>query len=135
MKATLTSEQLKKRKKTNLIIISAAAVIFLAIAFITTDGEKDDAINVALLQARMERTAKELISQKLKAPSTAKFGPVEYLKKGNDITMRGYVDAENSFGAMLRNSWYVVINFTGTTEADLDSTHKYKIVLNELVQN
>lgn len=86
-----------------------------------------------ILKIKMERMAKGLITEKLKAPSTSKFGDIEYTHKGNDIMMRGFVDAQNSFGVMLRSKWYVVINFTGTTKADLDSSQKMKLIINELI--
>lgn len=55
-------------------------------------------------------TAKNIISKNLKAPSTAKF--LSYDRQsitisGNIYTVNGYVDAQNSFGAMLR-SYYTV---------------------------
>ena len=121
-----------KRKRTNLIIIGITVVMLLGIFSLVPkdEGEYDE----GLLQLRMERIAKGLISDKLKTPSTAEFGDIEYTHHGTDILMRGYVDAQNEFGAMLRSKWYVVINFTGTTKADLDSTNKFTIVTNELIE-
>lgn len=137
MKPTLTPEQLAKRRKINSITIIVTLSILLIIGLIVKGDKTIDApkpYSEGLLKIRTERMAKNLITEKLKSPSTAKFGDVEYVHKGSDISMRGYVDAQNSFGAMLRNKWYVVINFTGTTEADLDSTNKYKLLVNELIQ-
>jgi hypothetical protein len=43
----------------------------------------------------------------LKAPGTAKFGGEEYSTRNTDIPVRvsGWVDAENSFGALVRNRY------------------------------
>jgi len=55
-------------------------------------------------------TCREFISDRLKAPSTAKFERynsskvVKYDYDEWKVTM--YVDAENSFGAMMRNDFY-----------------------------
>ena len=62
--------------------------------------------------------AKEYVKNSLKAPSTAKFQSpanfaVQHLKGGKDNPnqdlwkVSGYVDAQNSFGAMMRNRFYI----------------------------
>lgn len=62
--------------------------------------------------------AKIYVEQRLKSPSTAKFqDTVDFAvapakdKKGKPLKdvweVSGYVDAQNSFGAMLRHNWYV----------------------------
>jgi hypothetical protein len=64
-------------------------------------------------EAAAEVYAKELVKQSLKAPRTAKFPSI--FNGGTKVSYRGdckyairsYVDAENSFGAMLRTHWYV----------------------------
>jgi hypothetical protein len=51
----------------------------------------------------------DAVSQQLKAPGSADFQgklDVDYDNSGNgDITVVGWVDAENSFGAKLRTHW------------------------------
>lgn len=55
--------------------------------------------------------ATEFVRRQLKAPSTAEFSPIEEtsIKKMNENTWRvtGYVDSQNSYGAMLRSYWRV----------------------------
>jgi len=58
----------------------------------------------------------------LKAPSTAKF---EYLPDAsiedlgnNTFDMNSYVDAQNSFGAMLRTNYYCKIQYIGADASD-----------------
>lgn len=52
---------------------------------------------------------KEAVSQQLKAPGSADFQSrldVDYTTSGGDnITVAGWVDAQNSYGAKLRTSW------------------------------
>jgi hypothetical protein len=62
--------------------------------------------------------AEQSISKQLKAPSTADFSgysetQVAKLKNGgpNDWIVMGFVDAQNDFGAKLRNNYQVVIEF------------------------
>lgn len=48
-----------------------------------------------------------IVKAALKAPSTAKFQyPMYVIKHPNGASVSGYVDAQNSYGAMLRNSFY-----------------------------
>ncbi len=63
------------------------------------------------------RRAIELITKVLKAPSTAEFPGIVWdadqyritRYQGGLIDVRSYVDAENSFGGMLRTQWRVVL--------------------------
>ena len=53
--------------------------------------------------------AQELVKKELKSPSTASF-PWDFnaytvTRKGDQFTVKGYVDAQNSFGAKLRNKF------------------------------
>lgn len=60
---------------------------------------------------------KETVKQALKAPSTAKFCKYrEFLIQTHSdslYTIRGYVDAQNSFGAMIRNNFTVQLRWLG----------------------
>lgn len=53
--------------------------------------------------------AEEFVYERLKAPSTAQFGPLDYSKYDSKNHISGYVDAQNSFGAMLRT--YFVLSY------------------------
>lgn len=53
------------------------------------------------------------VKEILKAPSTAKFPGLDewgFDKKDGIVTIQGYVDSQNSFGAMLRNKFQVKYN-------------------------
>jgi hypothetical protein len=54
------------------------------------------------------------VTQKFKAPSTAEFPNDKYeyhIDAGETVTIKSYVDAQNSFGAMLRANWVCTIKF------------------------
>lgn len=58
--------------------------------------------------------AQIFIRRQLKAPSTAKFPPCSDMNithTGNTWFVRSYVDAQNSFGAMLRNGFLVEMDY------------------------
>lgn len=69
--------------------------------------------------------AESLVKDKLKAPSTAKFpspvGNYTVDQSGNSYIVTGYVDAQNSFGAMVRENWLATFEMGDT------SGSKYKI--------
>ena len=67
--------------------------------------------------------AQTIVKRKLKAPSTAEFcstSEARISQKGDTWTIKGYVDAENSFGAKLRNNFIVVITFSDGTHYTID---------------
>ncbi len=66
-------------------------------------------------------TAQEFIRGKLKAPRTAKFSVPNWDEKTawkeikpHRWAASGFVDAQNSFGAMIRDDWFAVLDWTGT---------------------
>lgn len=62
--------------------------------------------------------AKELVTAHLKSPLTAKFpnySECSYQKGEDGVYMVvGYVDSQNSFGAMIRETWGCMIQEVGT---------------------
>ncbi len=69
--------------------------------------------------------AEELVKGQLKSPSTAKFpwgnSSFSVTKNGKKYTVKGYVDAQNGFGATVRQYW------TATFELEDTSGTKIKI--------
>lgn len=68
--------------------------------------------------------AEKVVKDNLKSPSTAEFcKSSEYTVScvGNTWTVKGYVDAQNSFGATLRNNFTVKFTFSSSNEYTVDS--------------
>jgi hypothetical protein len=58
--------------------------------------------------------AREFVKDRLKAPATASFSHCPgdaWREKGGDWEIRGYVDAQNTFGAKLRTSYFVRLHW------------------------
>ncbi|SNR98957.1 hypothetical protein SAMN06272737_1579 [Blastococcus mobilis] len=58
------------------------------------------------------------VEDRLKAPSSADFSGYfdsYVIQSGDEYTVSGYVDAENSFGAMLRSEWTCTVRDGGDT--------------------
>jgi hypothetical protein len=64
--------------------------------------------------------AKDFVQRNLKAPTTAKFPPfreISHTYKGNCThRITGTVDAQNSFGAVIRNSFDVTVRYDRSQE-------------------
>lgn len=93
------------------MVALAVTVIFAEKTFDET--EKDDYGNTT---ADVWSAAKDTVSSKLKAPSTAKFctrSEATIERSNNRWTVSGWVDAQNSFGATIRNDFTVVIVYSG----------------------
>jgi hypothetical protein len=57
--------------------------------------------------------AEKFILSGLKSPTTAKFSGASYKQRGaNVFLVSGYVDSQNSFGAMLRGTWLCLVSNT-----------------------
>lgn len=70
--------------------------------------------------------AKDFIKQNLKSPSTSKFPISDFSYSNPDadkktIIIKSYVDAENSFGAILRKNYYVKLRFKSGDWADIQN--------------
>lgn len=77
------------------------------------ETEKDDYGNTA---DDAWSAAKDVVSSKLKAPSTAQFSDrskATITRDGTTWTVSSWVDAQNSFGATIRNDFTVVIVYSG----------------------
>jgi hypothetical protein len=103
--------------------MGCAVVILIAIGiwiFSSLGGGSSDGGNSGGLSEVAAYTAcQEFVEDRLVAPSTAKFGggPSQVTDSlgGSRYEVATYVDAENSFGAMIRNNFTCVVERTGDT--------------------
>lgn len=94
-----------------LAVLAAILVSCVAIVSKGHDSSSDSRRQVAAFNA-----CKHAVEDQLKAPSSADFQSVftaDYSFTSTAVTVSAYVDAENSFGAKIRNNW--------TCEADVNS--------------
>lgn len=66
--------------------------------------------------------AQEFVTDQLKAPATAKYpsSATSVRLVGKKWHVRGYVDSQNSFGALIRSEWHCVVYTTDGTNWSLD---------------
>ena len=80
-----------------------------------SDGKKRFDLSAVTLtpneQAEFQGLARDAVSARLKAPSTAEFDNWKLKRSKDEIMVVGTVDAQNTFGAKIRYSFIVTINF------------------------
>lgn len=82
------------------------------------DQEREAAeIASRTMPARAYRMAQKFVRERLRAPATAVFPPISEVSIGevekNLIFVTGYVDAQNGFGALIREPFAVIMRYEG----------------------
>lgn len=109
-------EQPKKRPAPTwfLVLVTVAVVVICGVACNSirsrnTSGPSDlDAQSIC----------HTFVERQLKAPSSAEFSGDRVTHSGSTWTVKGSVDAQNSFGAMLRKSYTCVVTPTNSSGAN-----------------
>lgn len=94
---------------TGCLVVPVVLVLVFVISLIGGGGSDDDEVNDYAARLQCEDWLKE----KLKAPSSAKFVDTVVAGGPSAWTVSGEVDAENSFGAMIRAQWTCSIRLDG----------------------
>ena len=99
--------------KTKKLLCLLICLILLMVVVVGCGNDSDN------LDTEAKVYAEQAVEKMLKAPSTAKFsgwGDTKITKVNeNTYNIKGYVDAENSFGAKLRKNYSVDVVFSGKT--------------------
>jgi hypothetical protein len=91
-------------------------IVVLVVAFFVYSATRDRSGDEARDQPVLAQIACEnAVKNSLKAPSTAKFTGTQASATGSSYRVTGAVDAENSFGAALRNTFECSVTFSGDT--------------------
>lgn len=95
-----------------LVLISGASIAFFS-------GTPDDVDRYGHDWADMIVIAEDAVKEQLKSPSTAEFSPKDettFTIEDNVWEISGWVDAQNSFGATIRNTYTVKVTFDSETK-------------------
>lgn len=96
-----------------LVMIVAPLLLFVACTAIFS-AMGDDGPSSSENRYYAEQACKRSVERQLKAPSTADFSISSVDEKSsNEWSVSGTVDAENSFGAKIRNSWTCIATKSG----------------------
>ncbi|OVZ93045.1 hypothetical protein CBW54_02915 [Yersinia kristensenii] len=105
---------------TDLILLSGilGIIVFIYIFFSSNKEKEIDYCSDSVLAYTY---SKELIAKTLKSPTTAKFPPYSDIRirpiNNCQFEIDGYVDAHNSFGAMIRTKYKANIKYDNKTES------------------
>lgn len=103
-----------KRIKSLFSVIVIGFILFLFASCSNSDSSKEKDFDDYAWDAKI--CAMEIVKQNLKAPSTADFPAPSLMSASNSYgdtwVVEGYVDAENSFGAMIRENFTVTLTLT-----------------------
>ncbi|MBR2320269.1 MAG: hypothetical protein IKA50_05760 [Clostridia bacterium] len=101
--------------KTIATIVTVAIVVLIAVFLFKACSEIDTEDNYNT-EGRAIVCAEMAVEERLKSPSTAKFCPSYEMTAtnlgGDNWKVTGYVDAQNSFGAEVREYWTVTFTLT-----------------------
>jgi hypothetical protein len=108
---------MKEQARNRLIFVIIIAIAFVCIAIqlipFKHQPERKDKLQTAYYMAIM------VMEKQLKAPATAKFASKNesnISKLGDNLyEVTSYVDAQNSFGALIRTSFTIVVKDEGET--------------------
>jgi hypothetical protein len=121
-------------KKQNNLLIGAIVGIFIIISCICSaifssdgggSGGDDNKNKVTDHNTMASVICKEYVKNSLLSPSTADFpwpsssDTKEFANKIYEV--RSYVDAQNGFGAMIRNNYYCQLQYTGADTSDAEA--------------
>jgi hypothetical protein len=82
--------------------VCPAYMLLLALSFVRCAAPCEN-------EGSLKELARESVSSQLKAPASAKFSAEQVIptKDGNGVFVNGVVDAQNQFGAMIRENYMV----------------------------
>lgn len=96
-------------------LIAVGLVVLVGVLFGTGGGEDGDAgMDPEVERYDAQRVCEDFVKDRLKAPTTAEF-ETAVTGGGGTYTVTGAVDAENSFGAKVRNQFTCRVRGDGET--------------------
>jgi len=102
------------------VALLAMLALCVAGAALALSGDESQDPAVADRAVDAEIMCEEFIGRRLKVPATAKYSHTQTLKDGARYTVIGHVDAENSFGAMVRTDYTCVVADQGNGKWSLE---------------
>jgi hypothetical protein len=121
------TKPVKEKKKTSpvtwfvviiIIVLTFGSLIssFSGYSGSSSSSRRSSSPSMESLKYQAKSHAKDIVRENLKAPSTAKFSTVTILEqKRGHYLLQVDVDAQNSFGAMIRNNFMVILFLENNT--------------------
>ena len=100
------------------VVVIIVLSVWVLVMFFGNSGGSGTSTTPKYDEFGAKLNCQNFIKKRLKAPSTADFAPHRDLKiSGSDLewTVIGFVDAQNSFGAKIRQTYICKIHYQGNT--------------------
>jgi hypothetical protein len=113
----------KKRMSLGTFLAVVFAVL-VTMAFLLGSNEDGSQPDAEELRFGAQDVCHQFVEDRLRAPATAKFEAYReatITNTGSQYTVRGHVDAENGFGALIRSHYSCVVRHTTDQSFDLVS--------------
>lgn len=114
---------------------SVSVIIFVTVFVLLQFSGSGKSKNTPADESSMAHIqCKEFVRGRLKAPSSAEFTFLDFAatKYGdNNYVIRSYVDAQNSFGAKLRNSYVCSVKWNGGSDSDIQNWELISLDISE----
>lgn len=106
------------------IFLLGVVVYFVALlAGEDSTGSNRSEPDTAVLRQGACSVAHDFVRDRLRSPSSARFQncrDVQIINTGNRWKVEGHVDAQNAFGATLRNRYVAILTYEGTTSGSMN---------------
>ncbi|MGO3846477.1 hypothetical protein [Agrococcus casei] len=83
-----------------------------------TPSSSNGSPSTSVLEIEAKIWCEDAVRESLKAPSSADFVDVNSNRQGAQVIVNGKVDAQNSFGAMIRNEFQCTVSIGDDGELD-----------------
>ena len=120
-------KSIAQQKMVGIFIIICSVALIVTGIFLGGNGNTSSSPNkdsFGHTQSAAFVIAQDTVNQQLKSPSSAKYCSMKEAnisRSGNTWTVSGWVDADNSFGASIRNKFTVTITFSSKDKYTVDS--------------
>jgi hypothetical protein len=122
-KAKPQAPKVKQKQKLNPILGVATLLVMILVCvaiWATMDSDNGKSNEPTGLDAYV--MCQLLIEDRLKAPGSTEypvFSSIQYEQDGNIFYIKAYVDAQNSFGTLIRNDFFCVVEYVGDDKWNL----------------
>ena len=118
--ASAAQPQKKKNSSMKIIAIVAVIVLIFSVGYIihyahSANSDVETTTELRPTDTECWTAAQMTVEDYLKAPSTAKYSYYDedwnIVRTGNRVKISSFVDSQNSFGAMIRSNFTVIVTF------------------------
>ncbi|MDZ7798366.1 MAG: hypothetical protein U5L76_01980 [Patescibacteria group bacterium] len=129
----------KKKKSSSAIGCLVIIIILVIVGFVSCSGDNDQNNSTSTTTTTTSDSmafviAKGFVRDSLKSPSSADFPILDFVSTSlgeNRYQVTSHVDAENSFGVMIRSDWVATLKYLEGDDADQNNWELEKLIIDD----